>query len=324
MPGILRTIARVANRHDPRPPGFREQPERIVLDVRDGVAPQRPSRRCASSSAPSPSSIAPNGSSSGRSSRPAIPLASTRSTSWPTCVGFDRRRWLTGFTNYRFAIPHFAGGSGRAIYNDVDQIYLRDPAELFDTDMGEHGFLSITAARHLGHAHRLRPHGRRCGRSTGRSGCAASASRRATRANGDLWAPLQRGMERARRRVRRRTLEGAALHDDPHAAVATVPASATSTSAIRSRTSGSTWNAPPTRRTIELFSAAASEHATIRHRWRGCGRRERRGARARSDAVQRAASRSSWPRRAPPACSTFNSRASGRDGRRRSSVAGER
>ncbi len=57
--------------------------------------------------------------------------------------GFDRRRWLTGFTNYRFAIPSFAGGSGVAIYNDVDQIYLSDPAELFDRDMRGHGFLSI-------------------------------------------------------------------------------------------------------------------------------------------------------------------------------------
>jgi choline kinase/mitochondrial fission protein ELM1 len=57
--------------------------------------------------------------------------------------GFDRRRWLTGFTNYRFMIPHLTDGVGRAIYNDVDQIYLSDPAALFDTDMGEHGFLSI-------------------------------------------------------------------------------------------------------------------------------------------------------------------------------------
>ncbi len=57
--------------------------------------------------------------------------------------GFDRRRWLTGFTNYRFAIPEFAGYTGRAIYNDVDQIYLADPAELFDAPMDEHGFLSI-------------------------------------------------------------------------------------------------------------------------------------------------------------------------------------
>lgn len=58
-------------------------------------------------------------------------------------AGFDRRRWLTGFTNYRFAIPHFAGCTGRAIYNDVDQIYLADPGELFDTDMGGHGYLSV-------------------------------------------------------------------------------------------------------------------------------------------------------------------------------------
>jgi hypothetical protein len=59
-------------------------------------------------------------------------------------VGFDRRRWLTGFTNYRFAIPHFAAGSGKAIYNDVDQVYLGDPGELFDLDLGEHGFLALS------------------------------------------------------------------------------------------------------------------------------------------------------------------------------------
>jgi mitochondrial fission protein ELM1 len=58
-------------------------------------------------------------------------------------IGFDRRRWLTGFTNYRFAIPDLAGGVGRAIFNDVDQIYLADPGELFDLDMNEHGFLTI-------------------------------------------------------------------------------------------------------------------------------------------------------------------------------------
>ncbi len=58
--------------------------------------------------------------------------------------GFRRRWWLTGFTNYRFAIPELAGGAGKAIYNDVDQIYLRDPGDLFDTDMAGHGFLSIS------------------------------------------------------------------------------------------------------------------------------------------------------------------------------------
>ncbi|MDV7212762.1 ELM1/GtrOC1 family putative glycosyltransferase [Azotobacter beijerinckii] len=57
--------------------------------------------------------------------------------------GFDRRGWRTGFTNYRFAIPDLAGRHGRAIYNDVDQIYLADPAELFDLPMDEHGYLAL-------------------------------------------------------------------------------------------------------------------------------------------------------------------------------------
>lgn len=57
--------------------------------------------------------------------------------------GFRRRGWLTGFTNYRFAVPSLAGSQGRAIYNDVDQIYLADPAELFDTTLDGHGYLSV-------------------------------------------------------------------------------------------------------------------------------------------------------------------------------------
>ncbi len=60
-------------------------------------------------------------------------------------AGFDRRGWRTGFTCYRFAIPDFAGGSGKAIYNDVDQIYLADPALLFDLDLDGHGYLAIDA-----------------------------------------------------------------------------------------------------------------------------------------------------------------------------------
>lgn len=59
--------------------------------------------------------------------------------------GFDRDGWRTGFTNYRFAVPELAGVEGRAIYNDVDQIYLADPAGLFDLDMGSHGYLSVSA-----------------------------------------------------------------------------------------------------------------------------------------------------------------------------------
>jgi mitochondrial fission protein ELM1 len=59
-------------------------------------------------------------------------------------AGFDRRGWTTGFTNYRFAIPHF-GERGRAIYNDVDQIYLADPALLFDLELGSHGYRAVAA-----------------------------------------------------------------------------------------------------------------------------------------------------------------------------------
>lgn len=58
--------------------------------------------------------------------------------------GFDRSDWKTGFSRYRFAIPALAGRQGRAIYNDVDQIYLDDPARLFDLDMGDRAYLSIT------------------------------------------------------------------------------------------------------------------------------------------------------------------------------------
>ncbi len=59
-------------------------------------------------------------------------------------AGYRRLGWTTQFTNYRFAVPHYAGGRGRAIYNDVDQIYLSDPGELFDADMGGHGYLTLS------------------------------------------------------------------------------------------------------------------------------------------------------------------------------------
>ena len=58
--------------------------------------------------------------------------------------GYRSRFWNTGFTNYRFAIPHYAGYQGKAIYNDVDQIYLADPGLLFDMDLGSHGYLAIS------------------------------------------------------------------------------------------------------------------------------------------------------------------------------------
>ena len=57
-------------------------------------------------------------------------------------AGFSARGWTTGFTQYRFAIPHFAG-PGRAIYNDTDQIYRVDPALLFDAELASCGYRSI-------------------------------------------------------------------------------------------------------------------------------------------------------------------------------------
>ena len=59
--------------------------------------------------------------------------------------GFDTSAWRTGFTNYRFAIPELCGGHGRAIYNDVDQLYLTDPALLFDLELDGHGYRAVSA-----------------------------------------------------------------------------------------------------------------------------------------------------------------------------------
>lgn len=125
-----------------RPPAWREQPEKIILGVREG---ERPSNL--------PPVRIYLGTERGQFRAERIFIWSVIKHRDPSRVyqiylmrdlkGFQRRFWLTGFTNYRFAIPAFANYRGRAIYNDADQIYLKDPALLFDTSMGEAGFLSI-------------------------------------------------------------------------------------------------------------------------------------------------------------------------------------
>ncbi len=60
--------------------------------------------------------------------------------------GFERRGWKTSFSGYRYAVPGFTGGAGRAIYNDVNQVYLSDPALLFDADMN--GAAVLSAGKH--------------------------------------------------------------------------------------------------------------------------------------------------------------------------------
>jgi len=125
-----------------RPPAWRDHPEKIILGVRSGARPcSKPPVRIYL------------GTERGQFRAERIFIWSVEKNRDPSRIyeiyllrdlkGFQRRFWLTGFTNYRFAIPAFANYQGRAIYNDTDQIYLKDPALLFDTAMGEAGFLSI-------------------------------------------------------------------------------------------------------------------------------------------------------------------------------------
>ncbi len=122
---------------------MRTQPERVVLDVAEGVVPSpKPPVRIFIGTEPAQY----------RAER--VFVWSIEQARDPARVyeiylmkelaRFNRSKWTTGFTNYRFAIPHFTNGVGRAIYNDVDQIYLCDPGELFDLDMNNHGFLAIS------------------------------------------------------------------------------------------------------------------------------------------------------------------------------------
>src|SRR5262245_9015889 len=120
----------------------RSEPERIVLDARPGARPD-----------PRPPVRIYVGTEAAQERAERVFLWSIERLRNPSrryeihlmrgLSGFRRRGWTTGFTNYRFAVPHFAGAAGRAVYNDVDQIYLADPAELFDADLGGHGFLAV-------------------------------------------------------------------------------------------------------------------------------------------------------------------------------------
>jgi len=125
-----------------RPPGTRDEPELVVIDVEPGVTPsdKPPVRIFLGSEA-----------AQHRAERIFIwsilqvrdPARRYEVYMMKDLKGFDRARWKTGFTNYRYAIPNLAGNTGRAIYNDVDQIYLADPAELFDMDMQGAGQMCI-------------------------------------------------------------------------------------------------------------------------------------------------------------------------------------
>ncbi|MEO3429336.1 hypothetical protein AAFN88_10795 [Pelagibius sp. CAU 1746] len=126
-----------------RPAGTRDEPELVAIDPDPGVAPSgKPPVRIFLGTEPAQH----------RAERIFVwsvlqhrdPARRYEIYLMKDLKGYDRLKWKTGFTAYRYAIPDLAGKTGRAIYNDVDQIYLTDPAELFDMDMKGAGQLCIT------------------------------------------------------------------------------------------------------------------------------------------------------------------------------------
>lgn len=126
-----------------RPEGVRDFPEMLRLDIAAGVKPNgKPPVRIFL------------GTEAGQFRAERVFVWSVINTRDPARVyeiyfmknlkGYDRTGWKTGFTNYRYGIPSMCDGKGRAIYNDVDQIYLSDAGELFDLDMGGAGMMCIT------------------------------------------------------------------------------------------------------------------------------------------------------------------------------------
>src|SRR5262245_50583490 len=108
MAGILRTVAGVANRPERRAPGAQQRPERVVLPGRAAHADKPPVRIFV-------------GTEPGQLRAERVFVWSVEQVRDPArtyeiylmaeLAGFNRRRWLTGFTNYRFAIPYLTGGT---------------------------------------------------------------------------------------------------------------------------------------------------------------------------------------------------------------------
>jgi lipopolysaccharide biosynthesis glycosyltransferase len=65
--------------------------------------------------------------------------------------GWQTQRWSTPFSGFRWAIPEVCGYHGRAIYMDVDQLNLRDIADLFSVDLKNHSLAARRGARFGGH-----------------------------------------------------------------------------------------------------------------------------------------------------------------------------
>jgi hypothetical protein len=51
--------------------------------------------------------------------------------------GWNTQTWSTPFSGFRYGIPEYCGYQGKAIYQDDDQLWLSDPAELWDMEIPE-------------------------------------------------------------------------------------------------------------------------------------------------------------------------------------------
>jgi lipopolysaccharide biosynthesis glycosyltransferase len=65
--------------------------------------------------------------------------------------GWETDRWSTPFSGFRWAIPEACAFHGRAIYMDVDQLNLRDIADLYSTDLRGCAMAARRGARFGGH-----------------------------------------------------------------------------------------------------------------------------------------------------------------------------
>ena len=70
---------------------------------------------------------------------------STRVHLMKNLAGFNRKGWRTGFTNYRFAIPDFAGRAGQGDLQRRRPDLPRRPGPALRPRLGGHGYLAISA-----------------------------------------------------------------------------------------------------------------------------------------------------------------------------------
>ena len=247
-----------------------------------GHAPRR-CPRSGSSSAPRTASSGPSACSSGRSCGCAIRRRVYEIHLMKRLAGFDRRGWRPASPTTASPFPDFAGRTASAIYNDVDQIYLADPALLFDLRWTARLPRDRSPRGHLGDADRLRDDGP--GGTLARLGEGQGPADQAGGRDAGTAGARSRPGWNARDLEYAAGRRSAPLHDPAPAALAARSREATRTTRIPWPVSGTSWSGRPTRR------ATASSRA--RDRARGSPRRWR----VTVDRGRPGAARPQWTRR---------------------------